>query len=179
MPMSAGTPNSTAPLCYVTGPRISNRFRHIEGTTPGWPISYEDLEPFYQKAEQLYRVRGAIGYDPTEPLHSGSYAFPPVPDEPFVADLKRRLRAQGLHPGPLPLGVNLDRWLARGKTTWDAFPDTCSGKMDAETAALSEALQHPNVTLMTGTKVTRLIADIGAWRSRDRAKGHMKGSPPA
>jgi choline dehydrogenase-like flavoprotein len=149
--------------------------RHIEGTTPGWPISYEDLEPFYQKAEQLYRVRGAIGYDPTEPLHSGSYAFPPVPDEPFVADLKRRLRAQGLHPGPLPLGVNLDRWLARGKTTWDAFPDTCSGKMDAETAALSEALQHPNVTLMTGTKVTRLIADnrrIGAVEIG--RKGHIE-----
>jgi choline dehydrogenase-like flavoprotein len=133
--------------------------RHIDGTTPGWPLSYEDLEPYYQRAEALYQVRGALGHDPTEPPHSGTYPHPPIPDEPFVADLKQRLAAQGLHPGPLPLGVDLYRWLARGATTWDAFPDTCGGKMDAETAALAEALKHPNVTLLTGAKVTRLVAD--------------------
>ncbi len=132
--------------------------RHIEGTTPGWPIAYEEIEPYYQKAEALYRVRGAVGHDPTEPPHSDTYPFPPVPDEPFVADLRRRLVAQGLHPCPLPLGLDLDRWLARGPTTWDAFPDTCGGKMDAETAALSGALKHPNVSLLTGAKVSRLIA---------------------
>lgn len=133
--------------------------KHIEGTTPGWPIGYEDLEPFYQQAEALYRVRGELGYDQTEPPHSGPYPFPPVPDEPFIADLRRRFATQGLHPGPLPLAVDLDRWLARAPTGWDAFPDTCGGKMDAETAALAEALKHPNVTLMTGARVTRLIAD--------------------
>lgn len=133
--------------------------RHIEGTTPGWPIAYEDLEPYYRKAEALYRVRGALGHDPTEPPHSGPYPFPPVPDEPFVADLRRCLAAQGLHPGPLPLGLDLDRWLARAPTTWDAFPETCGGKMDAETAALAEALKHPNVVLLTGSRVTRLVAE--------------------
>ncbi len=132
--------------------------RHIEGTTPGWPISYDEIEPYYQQAETLYQVRGVLGEDPTEPRHSGTYPFPAVPDEPFVADLRRRLRAQGLHPGSLPLGVDLDRWLARGATTWDAFPDTCGGKMDAETAALHEAMKYRNVTLMTGARVTRLIA---------------------
>lgn len=132
--------------------------RHIEGTTPGWPFGYGVLEPWYQAAETLYRVRGATDDDPTEPPHSGAYPFPPVPDEPFIADLRRRLAAQGLHPGPLPLGVDLDRWLAHGATTWDAFPDTCGGKMDAETVALAQALQHPNVTLLTGARVTRLRA---------------------
>lgn len=133
--------------------------RHIEGTTPGWPFGYGVLEPWYQAAETLYRVRGATGDDPTEPPHSGAYPFPPVPDEPFIADLRRRLAAQGLHPGPLPLGVDLDRWLSHGATTWDAFPDTCGGKMDAETVALAQALQHPNVTLLTGARVTRLRAE--------------------
>ncbi len=132
---------------------------HIEGTTPGWPIGYVVLEPWYQAAETLYRVRGALGDDPTEPPHSGAYPFPPVPDEPFIADLRRRLAAQGLHPGPLPLGVDLERWLAHGATTWDAFPNTCGGKMDAETVALAAALQHPNVTLLTGARVTRLRAE--------------------
>ena len=132
--------------------------RHMGGTTPGWPLSYDDLEPDYQAAEALYQVRGTLGEDPTEPRHSGSYSFPPVPDEPAVADLRARLKRLGLHPGSLSLGVDIDRWLAHGRTPWDAFPDTCGGKMDAETVGLANALQHPNVTLRTGAKVVRLVA---------------------
>jgi choline dehydrogenase-like flavoprotein len=132
--------------------------RHLSGTTPGWPFPYDALEPFYQAAEDLYRVRGVLGEDPTEPPHSGRYTFPPVPDEPAIAELRRRLSRLGLHVASLPLGVDLDRWLARGRTPWDAFPDTCGGKMDAETVGLAEALRHPNVTLLTGARVTRLIA---------------------
>jgi choline dehydrogenase-like flavoprotein len=132
--------------------------RHMGGTTPGWPMDYAMLEPFYQAAEDLYQVRGTLGEDPSEPTHSGRYNFPPVPDEPAIADLRARLKKTGLHPASLPLGVDIDRWLAHGKTPWDAFPDTCGGKMDAETVGLAHALQHPNVTLMTGARVTRLIA---------------------
>ena len=132
--------------------------RHIEGTTPGWPFGYDELEPWYSQAEDMYRVRGATGYDPTEPPHSAPYPFPPVPDEADVADLRRRLAAQGLHVGPLPLALDLDRWLARAATTWDAFPDTTGGKMDAETVAIARALEFPNVTLLTGCRVTRLLA---------------------
>ena len=132
--------------------------RHREGTTPGWPFPYDTLEPFYQEAEALYQVRGRTGEDPTEPAHSGHYPFPPVPDEPAIADLRQRLRRVGLHPASLPLGVDIDRWLAHGATPWDAFPDTCGGKMDAETVGLAHALQHPNVTLRTGARVARLEA---------------------
>jgi choline dehydrogenase-like flavoprotein len=130
---------------------------HIGGTTPGWPITYDDLEPFYSQAEHLYRVRGQIGEDPTEPPHSLNYPHPPVPDEPAIADLRARLSSVGLHPGTLPLGVDLDRWLSRARTPWDAFPDTTGGKMDAESAALKSALQSDNVTLRTDTMVRRLL----------------------
>jgi len=133
--------------------------RHLEGTTPGWPISYDMLEPFYQAAETLYQVRGQLGEDPTEPPHSGAYPFAPVPDEPSIADLRRRLTTVGLHPASLPLGVDIDRWLAGGQTAWDAYPNTSGGKMDAETVGLDRALTHPNVTLRTGCPVTLLIAD--------------------
>ncbi len=135
--------------------------RHMGGTTPGWPISYADLEPWYQEAEQLYQVRGELGDDPSEPAHSGHYPFKPVPDEPAIADFRGRLKSVGLHPSSLPLGVDIERWLKHGKTPWDAFPDTCGGKMDAETVGLAHALQHPNVRLKTGARVTRLVAEAG------------------
>lgn len=133
--------------------------RHIGGTTPGWPISYAEMEPWYQQAETLYQVRGDATLDPTEPPHSGTYPFPPVPHEAEIADLARRLKALGLSPSPLPLGVDLERWLARGATPWDAFPDTTGGKMDAESVGLAVALRHPNVELCTGAEVVRLAID--------------------
>jgi len=134
---------------------------HMGGTTPGWPISYEDLEPCYSRAEQLYRVRGQIGQDPTEPPHSVPYPHEPVPDEPAIADLRKRLSSVGLHPSSLPLGVDLDRWLSRAPTPWDAFPDTNGGKMDAESGGLKAALQHDGVTLRTNAQVQRLLTGDG------------------
>lgn len=134
---------------------------HQEGVSPAWPFPYEVLEPWYSKAEALYQVRGAIGEDPTEPRHSGGYDYPPVPDEPPIADLRARLKSKGLHPFSLPLGIDIDRWLAKAKTPWDAHPNSQDGKMDAETAALAVALKYPNVRLQTNARVIALKTGKG------------------
>lgn len=131
--------------------------QHLEGISPAWPFSYEELEPWYGKAEALYHVRGTAGEDPTEPHHSTSYPYPPVPDEAPIAKVREKLGTIGLHPYSLPLGLDLDKWLARGATPWDAHPNSGNGKMDAEAAALPVALAHPNVTLLTGARVTKLV----------------------
>lgn len=132
---------------------------HLEGHAPAWPFRYDDLEPWYQKAEQIFQVRGEIGTDPTEPRHSGRYPHPPVPDEPAIAELRSRMAKVGLHPSSLPLGIDIEEWLSHGKTPWDAFPDARSGKMDAETCALLPALQHPNVRLESGAEVIRFLTE--------------------
>jgi choline dehydrogenase-like flavoprotein len=133
--------------------------RHIDGTTPGWPLTYAELEPFYTKAETLYRVRGDATQDPTEPARSAPFPFPPVPDEPDIAALRAAFTAQGLHVSALPLGVDIDAWLTRAPTTWDAFPCTTGAKSDAESCGLAQALKHPEVTLLTGARAVRLVAE--------------------
>jgi choline dehydrogenase-like flavoprotein len=137
---------------------------HAEGATPGWPFDYDEFEPWYARAEALYQVRGALGEDPTEPRHSGPYPFGPVPDEPAIAAARERMRRVGLSPFSLPLGVDIDKWLARAKTPWDAFPDTHTGKMDAETCGLDAALAYPNATLETGARVERLVTEADGKR---------------
>jgi choline dehydrogenase-like flavoprotein len=133
-----------------------SEMRHWGGVSPAWPFTYEEFEPWYGKAEALYQVRGELGDDPTEPHHSTIYPHPPVPDEAPIAAMRKRLKDQGIHPASLPLGVDIDKWLARGKTPWDAHPNSFDGKMDAETAALAAALKHPNVSIETGARVTHL-----------------------
>jgi choline dehydrogenase-like flavoprotein len=71
---------------------------HYDGISPAWPISYEDMEPYYTKAEQLYQVHGARGEDPTEPPCSGPYPFPAVSHESRIQQLSDDLEKAGLHP---------------------------------------------------------------------------------
>ncbi|WP_224816231.1 GMC oxidoreductase [Hasllibacter sp. MH4015] len=124
-----------------------------------WPIDHATLAPFYTRAEGLFQVRGDASIDPTEPPHDAPYPHPPIPHEADIADLARRLKRAGLTPSPLPLAVDLDRWLSRGQTPWDAHPDTNGGKLDAESAALVAALDDPNITLRTGVTVRRIESD--------------------
>src|SRR3954462_5933988 len=59
--------------------------RHHGGVSPAWPISYDDLAPYYDEAEALYHVHGQRGEDPTEPPASGPYPWPaaaPAPRRP-------------------------------------------------------------------------------------------------
>ena len=77
---------------------------HVDGLSPAWPIDYDSLAPYYDCAEQLYQVHGAVGDDPTEPPR-GPYPHPPVPHARGMTALVDAIRAQGLHPSPLPLGL--------------------------------------------------------------------------
>lgn len=130
---------------------------HLGGVSPAWPIGYREIEPWYQRAEEMFGVHGDACQDPTEPPHSGTYPHPPVPDEPDIADLRHRLKLAGCHPAALPLGVDVEKWLARGQTPWDAVPDTTGAKADGESVGLAQALSYSSVTLETGAQVTRLL----------------------
>lgn len=132
---------------------------HADGLSPAWPFPYAELESWYGRAEALFQVRGRGGEDPTEPGRSTPYPHPPVPDEPAIAAVRQRLQAVGLRPFSLPLAVDIERWLARAPTPWDAYPDTGCGKFDAETASLAQALACPETALVTGAEVRRLLLE--------------------
>jgi choline dehydrogenase-like flavoprotein len=134
---------------------------HEGGTSPAWPIRYEDLEPYYNLAETIYAVHGQPGDDPTEPPHSQPYPYPAVPHEPYVEDLANHLRAQGLHPFYLPMGIDLrtDGRCIRCKTC-DGFACKVDAKSDADTRCIRPALESSNMTLWTKTYVRRLLTDV-------------------
>jgi choline dehydrogenase-like flavoprotein len=138
---------------------------HEGGISPAWPIGYDDLEPYYARAEEIYLVHGASGADPTEPPRSGPFPFPPVPHEPYIAELAARLREQGLHPFELPMGIDLRPGgrCIRCKTC-DGFPCRVLAKGDADVRAVRPALESPNVELWTNTYARRLLTDPAGRR---------------
>jgi choline dehydrogenase-like flavoprotein len=137
--------------------------RHEGGVSPAWPIDYAELEPYYVEAERLWQVRGERGADPTEGPASAPFAHAPVRHEPRVEELVRDLASAGVHAWPLPLAIRRDDDDRRSPCircdTCDGFPCLVGGKADAETICVAPALRHPNVTLLTGARATRLETD--------------------
>ena len=41
---------------YRLRPEDFGELRHVDGISPAWPLSYDDFEPWYTQAEQLYQV---------------------------------------------------------------------------------------------------------------------------
>jgi choline dehydrogenase-like flavoprotein len=135
--------------------------RHHDGISPAWPISYDDLEPYYTLAEQLYQVHGARGEDPTEPPSSAPYPHPAVSHEPRIQKLADDLAASGYRPFHAPCGIMLDESNPPFSTcircaTCDGFPCLVHAKSDAEVLGVRPALEHSNVTLLTNAKVARI-----------------------
>src|SRR2546426_621807 len=71
--------------------------KHDGGVSPAWPIAYEDLEPYYTRAEQLYHVHGERGGDPTDPPAGPPYPHPPVSHEPRIQQLADDWGRPGRH----------------------------------------------------------------------------------
>ena len=135
--------------------------RHHDGISPAWPIAYDELEPYYTLAEQLYEVHGARGEDPTEPPASAPYPFPAVSHEPRIQQLSDDLAAAGYHPFHAPCGIRLNETNMPYShcvrcSTCDGFPCLVHAKSDADVLGVRPALEHPNVTLLTNARVLKL-----------------------
>lgn len=140
--------------------------REYDGISPAWPITYDEMEPFYTRAEQMYQVHGVRGVDPTEPYASAPYPYPPVSHEPRIQQLLDDLSVAGFHPFSAPCGVMLNEQdMANSKCircqTCDGFPCLVHAKSDAEVLGVRPALQFPNVTLLRNSKVLKLTTDTG------------------
>lgn len=141
---------------------------HEDGVSPAWPVTYADLEPFYTSAEWMYRVHGEHGEDSTEGAWSAQYPYPAVPHSPVIQKLSDDLTRAGYRPFHAPAGVLLQ---AGGPcvrcNACDGFPCKVAGKSDAETIGITPIKDYPNVTLLTGAEVVRVVADARGTRITD------------
>jgi choline dehydrogenase-like flavoprotein len=80
------------------------------GDIPGaaladWPISYDELEPYYTKVEWEVGVSGLAGASPFDPPRSKPYPMPPLPVKSSGVLMERGARKLGLHPFPAPMAI--------------------------------------------------------------------------
>ena len=136
---------------------------HVDGISPAWPISYEELAPYYLQAEKLYHVHGLRGSDPKEPSEKEAYPYPPVKHEPRIQELADDLQKMGHTPFHLPVGIKLDETDWHNSPcikceTFDGFPCLVNAKADAQVICVDPALEkNKNLTLLRNRYVEKLV----------------------
>jgi len=127
-----------------------------------WPFAYDELEPYYARAERLIGVAGAAGEDPTEPWRSGPYPAEPGTLAPISERMRDAARSLGLRPFRLPLAIDHvgtdGRTACRACRTCDGFACAIGAKNDLATTVLP-ALISRGMELRPGTVAVRLHTD--------------------
>lgn len=125
-----------------------------EASLQNWPISYEDLAPYYEQAENLYQVYGSA--DPLRSAHQNPQLLQ-ADFTPTGRALKAKFQKLGLHPYRLPVGHKPDALTAcRG---CQAFICGCADKSDAGRIATLPAMQTGYASLLADCEALHFECD--------------------
>lgn len=153
-------PHHFRPLGYV-------RDRWGEAAIPegaalaDWPFGYDDLEPYYTRLEHAVGIAG----DATNPFTPRSAPYPMPPLRPFRLGeaFRAAASARGLHPHPVPAGMNTIPYNGAPATTYNAwsngFGSYTGDKWHPALTSVPEALATGNLDLRTHCRVVRILAD--------------------
>ena len=84
--------------------RLRSAYRAVAGSTlEDWPLTYQDLEPGYEKAEWEIGVAGEHGADPFAAPRRRPYPMPPFPHNKEGRVLEAAARDLNWHPFPIPM----------------------------------------------------------------------------
>jgi choline dehydrogenase-like flavoprotein len=151
--------------------------QHADGTSPAWPFTYDELEPWYGRVETMFDVHGTPGSDPTEPWRSSPYPYPALAHDSSLQRVVDGFVRQGLHPSFSAMGLDRrERGTCILCPTCDGFPCQVGAKSDAERSGLTPALATGHATLLDHTRITRLITD-DQGRRVVAAVGTRNGEP--
>ena len=132
-----------------------------------WPITYEELEPYYCRAEQILDVAGESGRDPTEPPRSQPYPQTPAALSASSLRIGAAARRLGLCPFPLPLTIKHAEGPGRracvGCGSCDTFACAIEAKGDLATAVLPDLIRR-GLVVVDNVVATRLVVEAGGVR---------------
>jgi gluconate 2-dehydrogenase alpha chain len=172
-------------LASRTRERYGKSFMDPDLTIQDWGVTYEDLEPHYDRFEYLLGTSGKAGNikgqlqpggDPHESPRSRDYPTPPQKELFQGAMFRKAASSLGYHPFPQPSsnlsqpytnpeGMKLNACVFCGFC--ERFACEHFAKSTPQTVILPVLLANPNFELRTGCQVQRI--------NLDSAKKHATG----
>ena len=143
--------------------RAKSTYGAMEGSTlDDWPLTYDELEPFYDKAEYTLGVAGEDG-DPFAGKRSRPFPLPPVDLQPGDLLVKKAAQKLGYHPFTVPLGIATQKYQDRNPCVrhpcCNGFICEIGAKSTMVTALLPSTLATGNCQLITEAVVKEVTTD--------------------
>ena len=178
-------PDNFAPLSYLTKKYGSKRLPG-DHSIQDWGVTYDELEPYYTRMEQLMGVSGKAGNLGGKRMEGGNifegprsteFPLPPMKTPYFSALFADAARSLGYHPYPTP-GSTLTAdytnpdGVSRPACTFCGFCESFGCMIGAKaqpTNVLMPVIErHKNVSIRTGASVRRIEHEGTANRGRAR-----------
>lgn len=126
-----------------------------------WPITYDDLEPYYTRIEQQLGVSGGPSRGPWDGPRSAPLPMKPLPPSPISSRLEQAARRLGVSTQPVPLLINTRPYGGRAAciqcSQCVGFDCPVGARAGSHNTTLPAALETGNTTLLPGTQVSRIL----------------------
>lgn len=144
--------------------KLKTVYGPVEGSTlDDWPITYEELEPCYEKAEWEIGVSGDDSQNPFAPPRKKKQPMAPFEYNQEAKVLYEASKRLGLHPFPLPMLRNSTPYNGRAacirNRTCCGFACPVDAKNGTQNTVIPIAIQTGNCELRTGSKVVEIMID--------------------
>jgi len=140
-------------------------------TLEDWPVTYEELEPYYDTVEHAVGVSGKAGniqgkLDPAGNVYEGprqrEYPMPPLRTCDYLDHMTASARKLGWKPFRAPSAINSQSYRGRPACAYHGYCDRggchISAKNSTAVTTIPEALKTKNLTIFDKAHVTRILA---------------------
>jgi choline dehydrogenase-like flavoprotein len=138
------------------------RIRKLYGVGKDWPVTYDELEPYYQEGEERTGVSGAP--------NTGSPRAKPFPMEPVAEPWAMRRFRERLEPGGYPVVANTT---ARNSRAYDGRPPCC-GANNCQPICPVDAQYHGGLAAASAEAAgAQLLANAVVYRIEHDPAGRI------
>ncbi|MGC9342394.1 MAG: GMC family oxidoreductase [Bacteroidales bacterium] len=146
--------------------KMKSTYGTIEGSTlDDWPISYDDLEPYYEKAEWEIGVAGDDSENPFGPMRNRDYPMPPFEQNKDGVILTAASKRLGLHPFPIPMLRNSvpynNRPACIRNRTCVGYQCPVDAKNGTHNTVIPTAIKTGNCEVRINCKVAEILSHPG------------------
>lgn len=142
-----------------------------------WPVSYDDLEPYYDRSEWQLGISGKAGNikgrlidggNPFESPRARDYPMPPLRQGPADQRFVDACRTLGFHPFPQAAAIASVEFKGRGACVYCGFchgyPCHVAAKTSTQVAAIPEGLATGNLDIRPFSRVYKVNRVMGGQR---------------
>ena len=145
--------------------RLKSEFGVIKGANVvDWPISYDQLEPYYTMVENIVGISGKVDTHPfQEPRSTKEFPYPPTLEHPITGFIDTACEAMSLHSLRTPRAIlpqpNNNRDGCQYSGYCGSYGCASGAKGSSREALINTAITTGKCTVQAHSKVTRLVSD--------------------